>query len=115
MTFYIIIIIIIIARLKRHEAMKQQTTSAVVYKNKNVLFTIVSNEHIETERISTAVKLGEIIKRKRQEEHVRMKADKKAKRDAFYANLHAQIAIPTREIHARNASLQLLLPPIRKK
>lgn len=66
-------------------------------------FTIVSPEHIEDERTSTAVKLGNIVQHRRKVEQTRVNAAKKAKRDAFYSALAVKLTIPRRELYARNA------------
>ena len=80
----------------------EQTKVYRVNKKATLLFTIVEPEHIEAERTSTAIKLGEIVLRKRMAERAAIQREKKAKRDAFYAELRIRVNTPTREFHARN-------------
>ena len=78
---------------KKYRGNKQGTLS----------FTVVSPEHINDKRTSTATKLGMILHQKRKADQLKVVTEKKAKRDAFYAALAVKLTIPTREIYARNA------------
>ena len=78
---------------KKYHGNKQGTLS----------FTIVSPDHIEDERTLTAVKIGRLIQHKRKVEQTKVDIEKKAKRDAFYAEHFLKLTVSTREMHARNA------------
>jgi hypothetical protein len=71
-------------------------------KRGNLLFTVVPVEHIEAERASTAIKIYEIIRQKRVAAKVNADAKKKARIDAYYSKLEAELALPVRDVHLRH-------------
>ena len=77
---------------KKYKGNKQETLS----------FVVVSSEHMENERVSAAIRVGEIMLRLRKVEQIRIDVEKKAERDARYAKLSLRLTIRNRDLYARN-------------